>query len=185
MKQYWQDVDRILVSEEQIQQTVTRIAKQIDEDYKDKDLIILCILKGSVVFFSDLLRKITVPAEMDFMRVSSYGAGTKTSGNIRILLDIDHSRLKTSEILIIEDIIDSGRTLSYLCEYLKLRGAKSVRTCTLLDKPDRREVEFVPDYVGIVIPDEFVVGYGLDYDEKYRTLPYVGVLKEEIYKNKE
>lgn len=181
MKYYSDDVQRVLVSEKEIEEIVERIAKRIDEDYKDKNLLMLCILKGSVVFFGDLLRKITVPAEIDFMRVSSYGASTESSGNIRILLDIDHAKLKDCDILIVEDIIDSGRTLSYLCEYLRFRGAKSVHTCTLLDKPDRRVTEFEPEYTGMVIPDEFVVGYGLDYNEKYRTLPYVGVLKPEIY----
>lgn len=181
MKYYSDDVQRVLVSEKEIEEMVERIAKRIDEDYKDKNLLMLCILKGSVVFFGDLLRKITVPAEIDFMRVSSYGASTESSGNIRILLDIDHAKLKDCDILIVEDIIDSGRTLSYLCEYLRFRGAKSVHTCTLLDKPDRRVTEFEPEYTGMVIPDEFVVGYGLDYNEKYRTLPYVGVLKPEIY----
>lgn len=181
MKYYSDDVQRVLVSEKEIEEMVERIAKRIDEDYKDKNLLMLCILKGSVVFFGDLLRKITVPAEIDFMRVSSYGASTESSGDIRILLDIDHAKLKDCDILIVEDIIDSGRTLSYLCEYLRFRGAKSVHTCTLLDKPDRRVTEFEPEYTGMVIPDEFVVGYGLDYNEKYRTLPYVGVLKPEIY----
>ncbi len=181
MKYYSDDVQRVLVSEKEIEEIVERIAKRIDEDYKDKNLLMLCILKGSVVFFGDLLRKITVPAEIDFMRVSSYGASTESSGDIRILLDIDHAKLKDCDILIVEDIIDSGRTLSYLCEYLRFRGAKSVHTCTLLDKPDRRVTEFEPEYTGMVIPDEFVVGYGLDYNEKYRTLPYVGVLKPEIY----
>ena len=181
MKSYGDDVQRVLVSEKEIEEIVEKIAKRIDEDYKDKNLLMLCILKGSVVFFGDLLRKITVPAEIDFMKVSSYGASTESSGNIRILLDIDHAKLKDSDILIVEDIIDSGKTLSYLCEYLRFRGAKSVHTCTLLDKPDRRVTELEPEYTGMVIPDEFVVGYGLDYNEKYRTLPYVGVLKPEIY----
>ncbi len=181
MKSYGDDVQRVLVSEKEIEEIVEKIAKRIDEDYKDKNLLMLCILKGSVVFFGDLLRKITVPAEIDFMKVSSYGASTESSGNIRILLDIDHAKLKDSDVLIVEDIIDSGKTLSYLCEYLRFRGAKSVHTCTLLDKPDRRVTELEPEYTGMIIPDEFVVGYGLDYNEKYRTLPYVGVLKPEIY----
>ncbi len=182
MKRFSEDIERILVSEEQIDDIVEKTARQIDEDYKDKNLLLLCILKGSVMFFSDLLKKITVPAEIDFMRVSSYGSGTESTGVIRILLDIDHAKIKDCDILIIEDIIDSGKTLSYLCDYLKFKGAKSVHTCTLLDKPDRRAVKFVPDYTGVMIPDEFVVGYGLDFDEKYRTLPYIGVLKPEVYK---
>lgn len=181
MKQYYDDIESVLVTEEQIDEIVTRIAKRIDEDFKDQNLIILCILKGSVMFFSDLLRKVKHPVEMDFMRVSSYGSNTESTGNVRILLDVDHDKLVSSHVLIVEDIIDSGRTLSYLCDYLRLRGAKSVHTCTLLDKPSRRVVDFTPDYVGVEIPDEFVVGYGLDYDEKYRTLPFVGILKREIY----
>ena len=177
------DVERILVSEEELDATVTRIAGQIDADYSgdDKKLVLLCILKGSIVFMGDLMKKITVPVEIDCMKVSSYGAGTVSTGNINIRLDVTRSDISTCDFLIVEDIIDSGRTLSYLTDYLKLKGAKSVRTCTLLDKPSRRVVEFTPDYVGLEIPDEFVVGYGLDYDEKYRALPYVGVLKPEVY----
>ena len=177
------DVERILVSEEELDATVTRIAGQIDADYwgDDKKLVLLCILKGSIVFMGDLMKKITVPVEIDCMKVSSYGAGTVSTGNINIRLDVTRSDISTCDFLIVEDIIDSGRTLSYLTDYLKLKGAKSVRTCTLLDKPSRRVVEFTPDYVGLEIPDEFVVGYGLDYDEKYRALPYVGVLKPEVY----
>ena len=177
------DVERILLSQEQIDQVVTRLAKQIDEDYagEDKRLLLLCILKGSVVFMGDLMKHITLPLEIDFMRVSSYGADTKTTGNVNIILDLVRKDINQCDILIIEDIIDSGRTLSYLKRYLEFKGAKSVKTCTLLDKPDRREVDLEADYVGTVIPDEFVVGYGLDYDEKYRALPYVGVLKPEVY----
>lgn len=177
------DVEKILVSEEEIEATVKRISAKIDEDYKDseKKLLLLCILKGSVVFMGDLMKHITLPVEIDFMKVSSYGGSTKTSRNINILLDLYRKDMNQTDILIIEDIIDSGRTLSYLVEYLKLKGAHSVRTCTLLDKPSRREVEFTPDYVGFEVPDEFVVGYGLDYNEQYRALPYVGVLKPSVY----
>ena len=180
MKRFSEDIESILVSEEEIDDIIEKTARQIDEDYKDKNLLLLCILKGSVMFFGDLLKKIPVPAEIDFMRVSSY-SGTESSGTVRILLDVDHGKLKDCDVLVVEDIIDSGRTLTYLCEYLKFKGAKSVRTCTLLDKPDRRVTDFVPDYTGVMIPDEFVVGYGLDYDEKYRTLPYIGILKPEVY----
>ena len=130
----------------------------------------------------ELMKKITVPVEIDFMRVSSYGGGTKSSGNVNIVLDLLRDDLNECDIVIVEDIIDSGRTLSYLSDYLELKGARSVRTCTLLDKPSRREVDFKADYIGCEIPDEFVVGFGLDYDEKYRALPYVGVLKEEVYR---
>lgn len=129
----------------------------------------------------ELMKHITIPVEIDFMKVSSYGAGTQTTGRINIMLDLHRSDFSDTDILIIEDIIDSGRTLSYLVDYLKLKGAHSVKTCTLLDKPDRREVDFTPDYCGRTIPDEFVVGYGLDYDEQYRALPYVGILKRSVY----
>ena len=178
-----QDVAKILVSQEEIDSITTRIAGEIDRDYggEDKHLVLLCILKGSVVFMGDLMKKITVPTEIDFMKVSSYGAGTTTSGTVNIHLDIMRGDLDKCDILIVEDIVDSGVTLAYLTKYLAGKGAKSVRTCTLLDKPVRRKVHFVPDYIGIEIPDEFVIGYGLDFDEKYRSLPYVGVLKPEIY----
>ncbi len=177
------DIDRILVSEKELDEITTRIAKQIDEDYgtPDKNLVMLCILKGSLMFMSDLMKKVSVPVEIDCMRVSSYGAGTVSAGTINIVLDLARPDLDECDILIIEDIIDSGSTLSYLKKYLTNKGVKSVKTCTLLDKPSRRKVEFVPDYIGLEIPDEFVVGYGLDYAEKYRALPFVGVLKPEVY----
>ena len=177
------DVEKVLLSEQEINDIVSRIAAELDRDYagEDKRLVLLCILKGSVVFMGELMKHITVPVEIDFMRVSSYGSGTSTSGSVNIVLDILRKDLNKCDIVVVEDIIDSGRTLNHLCSYLKLKGAKSVRTCTLLDKPDRREVDFSADYVGAVIPDEFVVGYGLDYDEKYRALPYVGILKREVY----
>ncbi len=177
------DIQSVLVSEEEIEQIVTKISKQITEDYKDRDskLLLLCILKGSVVFMGDLMKHIGLPVEIDFMKVSSYGAGSKTTGSVNIVLDIHRNDLEDVDIIIVEDIIDSGRTLSYLTEYLTLKGAKSVKTVTLLDKPSRREVDFVPDYSGKIIPDEFVVGYGLDYAEKYRALPYVGILSPEVY----
>ena len=177
------DVESILVSEEEISSIVKRIAGKITEDYKDRGtkLLLLGILKGSVVFMGDLMKKISVPLEIDCMRVSSYGAGTASSGNVNIIMDIMRSDLHDCDLLIVEDIIDSGRTLAYLTKYLLNKGAKSVKTCTLLDKPSRRVVEFTPDYVGLEIPDEFVVGYGLDYAEKYRALPYVGILKPEVY----
>ena len=179
------DIDYILVSEKEIELIVSRIAADIDRDYKDSDkkLLLLCILKGSVVFMGDLMKKIRRPVEIDFMKVSSYGAGTSTSGRVNIMLDLYRNDLNDVDIIIVEDIIDSGKTLSYLCEYLMLKGANSVRTCTMLDKPSRRQVDFNADYVGREIPDAFVVGYGLDYDEKYRTLPFVGVLKPEVYTN--
>lgn len=177
------DIEKILISEEEIDRLTTEIAARIDEDYKNTDgkLVLLCILKGSVVFMGDLMKKISLPVEIDFMKVSSYGKDTQSSGRIKIHLDLNRSDISDCHILVVEDIIDSGKTLSYLTEYLKLGGARSVRTCTLLDKPERREVKFEADYVGRQIPDEFVVGYGLDYAEKYRALPYVGILKRCIY----
>ena len=177
------DIGSILVSAEEIDEIVTRIAAEIDKDYArpDKKLVLLCILKGSIVFMGDLMKKIRVPVEIDCMKVSSYGAGTTSSGNINIMLDVVRPDISSCDFLIVEDIIDSGRTLAYLVGYLKHKGARSVKTCTLLDKPSRRVVEFTPDYIGKEIPDEFVVGYGLDYAEKYRALPYVGILKPEVY----
>ena len=177
------DIARVLISEEEIEKTVSRIAEQINVDYaaEDKHLVLLCILKGSIVFMGDLMKKLNIPVEIDCMKVSSYGSGTVSGGHVKIILDIDRPDISSCDFLIVEDIIDSGNTLSYLTGYLMHKGAKSVRTCTLLDKPSRRVVEFTPDYTGIEIPDEFVVGYGLDFDERYRALPYIGILKPEIY----
>lgn len=177
------DIDRILFSEEQLSEMTRNIAAKIDEDYAvtDGKLLLLGILKGSVVFMGELMKKLKIASEIDFMRVSSYGASSTSSKKINILLDLDRSDLSECNVIIVEDIIDSGRTLSYLVDYLRISGVKSVKTCTLLDKPSRREVDFTPDYVGAEIPDEFVVGYGLDFAEKYRTLPYIGILKREIY----
>ena len=179
------DIERILVSEKEIDEITTRLAGQIDEDYKDsgKRLVLLCILKGSIVFMGDLMKKIKLPVEIDCMKVSSYGRGTASTGTVNIHLDLVRPDLPDCDILIIEDIVDSGITLSYLVKYLEGKGANSVKTCTLLDKPSRRRVDYTPDYCGAEIPDEFVVGYGLDYDEKYRALPYVGILKYEVYSN--
>ena len=183
MKNILDDVAEILVSEAEIDAIVTRIAAEIDKDYADPDsnLVLLCILKGSIVFMGDLMKKIKVPVEIDCMKVSSYGKGTESTGQIHIALDLIRPDIDKCDLLIIEDIVDSGITLSHLTKYLKLKGAKSVRTCTLLDKPTRRKVDFTPDYRGVEIPDEFVIGYGLDYAEKYRALPFVGVLKPEVY----
>ena len=183
MKNIKNDIAQILISEEELDSIVTRIAKEIDRDYdgNDKKLVLVCILKGSLVFMGDLMKKITVPVEIDCMKVSSYGAGTTSTGQIHIALDLLRPDIDTCDFLIIEDIIDSGLTLSHLTKYLMLKGAKSVKTCTLLDKPSRRKVDFEPDYRGIEIPDEFVVGYGLDYAEMYRALPFVGILKPEVY----
>ena len=177
------DIAKILVSEEEIDAITTRIAAEIDRDYAgdDKRLILVCILKGSIVFMGDLMKKIKVPVEIDCMKVSSYGAGTATTGTVNIHLDLIRPDLDKCDLLIIEDIVDSGVTLSYLTKYLLGKGARSVRTCTLLDKPSRRKVDFAPDYRGKEIPDEFVIGYGLDYNERYRALPFVGVLAPSVY----
>lgn len=177
------EIERILISEEEIQTIVKDISSRITNDYKGRKtkLLLLCILKGSVVFMGDLMRNIDLPLEIDFMKVSSYGSGSRSSGVVNIALDINRKDLENIDIIVVEDIIDSGRTLSYLSDYLKLKGANSVKTATMLDKPSRREVDFTPDYVGKEIPDEFVVGYGLDYNEAYRELPYVGVLSSKVY----
>lgn len=177
------DIAKILISEQQISEITSRIAAQINEDYKDSDkkLVFICILKGSLMFTTELMKKITLPMEIEFMKVSSYGSGTSTSGVINIHLDLLREDLSDANFIIIEDIIDSGKTLSHLVRYLDEKGAHGVKTCTLLDKPSRRVVDFTPDYIGTEIPDEFVVGFGLDFDEKYRNLPYIGVLKPEAY----
>ena len=175
------DIERVLLTQDKLKKIVEDLGERISKDYEGKQLILVSVLKGSVVFMGDLMKHVTLPVEIDFMKVSSYGRSTSSSGTINIILDLNRRDISQLDVLIIEDIIDSGRTLSYLCEYLKLKGANSVRTCTLLDKPSRREVDFTPDYVGLEIPDEFVVGYGLDYAEQYRTLPYVGILKPQVY----
>jgi hypoxanthine phosphoribosyltransferase len=178
-----QDVERILVDKDELDEITTRLAEKIKIDYANskKPLILITILKGSMPFAADLMKKIDLPLELEFMKVSSYGAGTKNSGEIKIHLDLMRENLEQYDLLVVEDIVDSGRTLSRLTQLLKNRNANSVRTCTLLDKPSRREVPFTPDYCGKVIEDEFVIGYGLDYNEKYRNLPYVGVLKRSVY----
>lgn len=173
------DIKEILLSEEQISKKVKEIGAKISEDYKGKELLIVVILKGSVIFASDLLRAITIPVNIDFIAVSSYGNGT-TSGEVKIIKDLSVS-IKGKNVLIIEDILDSGKTLSNLMEVLTTRNPESLEICTLLNKPDRREAEVDVRYSGYDIPDEFVVGYGLDYAESYRNLPYIGVLKREIY----
>ena len=177
------DIEKILVSEDEIKNICDRIAAQINNDYKDsgKTLVLICILKGSLMFASELMKRITLPMEIDFMKVSSYGSGTSSAGVINIHLDIKRTDIADVDFIVVEDIIDSGRTLSHLIKYFIEKGASSVRTATLLDKPSRRTVEFKPDYCGMEVPDEFVVGFGLDYDEKYRNLPYVGILKREVY----
>jgi len=175
MEKFNSEVSHVLVSAEEIDGITSALAERIDKDFEGKNLVLLGILKGSVPFMSDLMRKITIPAELEFMKVSSYGSGTQTTGVLNIHLDVLRSDLSNCDILVIEDIVDSGRTLKKVVAHLLSKGARSVKTCTLLDKPSRREVEFEADYVGREVPDYFVVGYGLDYDEKYRTLPYIGI----------
>ncbi len=168
---------RVLLSHKEIKEKVRELAGTISRDYEGKDLLLVCVLKGSVVFLCDLMRELKVPVEIDFMAVSSYGSSTVTSGVVRILKDLNTS-IENRNVLIVEDIIDSGLTLSYLCENLLSRNPGSLRIVTLLDKPERRKVEIKPDYCGFQIPDKFIVGYGLDYNEKYRNYPDVCVLLE-------
>lgn len=174
------DIERILLSEQELQNKVTELGKKISEDYKDKKLLLVSILKGSVIFMADLMRAVTIPCEIDFMAVSSYGSGVKSSGEVQIKKDLDR-KIENYDLLIVEDILDSGKTLSYLMQVLSARKPASIKICTLLDKPDRREAAVKADYSGFNIPDAFVVGYGLDYDEKYRNLPYLGILKPCVY----
>jgi len=174
------DILKVLISEEELDAKVKELGAKISADYEGKNLMMVSVLKGSVVFMADLMRAITVPCEIDFMSVSSYGNDVKTSGVVRIIKDLDQD-LHGKDLLIVEDILDSGMTLSYITEMLRQRGPASIRLCTLLDKPERRKADITADYYGFVVPDEFVVGYGLDYAEKYRNLPYIGVLKPEVY----
>lgn len=173
-------IERVLFSEEKIAKTVKTLGEQISKDYNGKKLLLVSVLKGSVVFMADLMRNITVPCEIDFMVVSSYGAGTKTSGNVKIVKDLNID-IADYDLLIVEDILDSGVTLSTLKKMLEGRKPASVKICTFLDKPERRKADIKADYCGFAVPDEFIVGYGLDFDEKFRNLPYVGVLKRECY----
>jgi len=169
---------KVLLSEEEVNKRIREMGEQISKDYSGKQVHLVCVLKGGCPFMCELAKRITVPVSFDFMAVSSYGSDTKSSGVVKIVKDLDES-LKDKDVIIVEDIIDSGRTLSYLMEMMKDRGPASLRLCTLLDKPDRRVVDVKVDYTGFSIPDEFVVGYGLDYDQKYRNLPYIGVVSFE------
>ncbi|NLW43431.1 MAG: hypoxanthine phosphoribosyltransferase [Tissierellia bacterium] len=175
------DIEAILFDEEAISERIKVLAKQIAEDYKGKDLTCICILKGGVFFMTDLLKELDMSVMVDFMDVSSYGASTISSGEVRIIKDLDHS-IKDKDVLVVEDIIDTGITLNYVVDLLKSREANSVEIVTLLNKKERREIELDIKYCGFDIPDYFVVGYGLDFNEKYRNLPYIGYLKEELYK---
>ena len=172
--------DELLLTKEQIAERVKEMGRQITEDFKGKDLTVICILKGAVVFFVDLIREIDLPMTMDFMAISSYGSATKSSGVVRIMKDVDKP-INGKDVLIVEDIVDSGMTLSFLRENLLSRGAASLKIATLLDKPERRRVPLHVDYFGFTIPDEFVIGYGLDYAEKYRNLPDVCILSPKVY----
>lgn len=167
---------RVMISEEQVNNRIRELAEQISKDYEGKSIHLICILKGSAFFSCELAKRLTIPVTLDFMSVSSYGSETVSSGRVRILKDLDES-IQGREVLIVEDIIDSGRTLSYLKDLLGTRAPESISICTLLDKPDRRVTDVDVEYVGFVIPDEFVVGYGLDYDQYYRNLPYIGVVE--------
>lgn len=173
-------VERILLDEQQIKERIIELGKQITEEYEGESILMVGILKGAMIFLADLVRHIDVPTSFDFMAVSSYGAGTVSSGAVRILKDLDKS-IEGKHVIIVEDIVDTGLTLQYLVENIKARGPASLKICTLLDKPSRRTLEVPVDYNGFNIPDEFVVGYGLDYNERYRNLPYIAVLKPEIY----
>ncbi len=175
-----ESIKRVLFSEEDIAAIVERLGAQISKDYAGKKLLLVSVLKGSVVFMADLMRKITVPCEIDFMVVSSYGSGTSTSGNIKIVKDLNID-IKDFDLLIVEDILDSGVTLSTLKSMLEARRPASIKICTFFDKPERRKADIKADYCGAEVPDEFIVGYGLDFDEKFRNLPFVGVLKPECY----
>ncbi len=172
-----QAVKNVIIDENRLKLIISELGRKISEDYKDKNLLLVSVLKGSVVFMADLMRAVKIPCSIDFMYVSSYGSGVKTSGVVKIVKDIDID-LKGYDLLIVEDILDSGLTLSYLKEILSARNPASIRICTLLDKPSRRVADITPDYAGAVVPDVFLIGYGLDYAEKYRNLPFVAEIDE-------
>ena len=174
------DIKRIMLSEEELTKRIKELGEEITNDYKDKELVLVGILKGAVIFLAELSKNIKLPLAIDFMAVTSYGLSSMSTGEVKIIKDLDDSVLN-KDILLVEDIIDTGYTLAYLADNLKKRGANSVKIVTLLDKIDRRSIDVPVDYIGFEIPDEFIVGYGLDYAEKYRNLPYVAALKEEVY----
>ena len=175
-----ENLDKILVSEEKLEEIVNKLADEINNDFKDEEVLLIVILKGSVVFAADLMRKLKMPVMIDFMKVSSYGSGTVSEKKINVILDLK-TDIKGKNVIIIEDIIDSGNTLHHLKNLLSERNPKSLKLCALLDKPERRETDVIPEYIGTQIPDEFVVGYGLDYAERFRDLPYIGVLSRHVY----
>ncbi|MFD2681328.1 hypoxanthine phosphoribosyltransferase [Bacillus seohaeanensis] len=175
-----QDIEKVLISEEELQEKVKELGKQLTEEYQDRFPLAIGVLKGAMPFMADVLKRVDAYMEMDFMDVSSYGNSTVSSGEVKIVKDLD-TKVEGRDILIIEDIIDSGLTLSYLVELFRYRKAKSIKIVTLLDKPSGRKADIKADYVGFIVPDEFVVGYGLDFAEKYRNLPYIGVLKPKVY----
>ncbi len=177
------DIERVLFSEEELKTRVAELGAQITRDYAGKKPIIISILRGSYIFMADLTRQINLPCTIDFMAVSSYGSGTTSSGQVKIVKDLSEN-IEGRDVIVVEDILDSGNTLSYLLEILKARHVASVKLCTLLDKPARRTKDVHADYVGYTVPDYFVVGYGLDYAEYYRNLPYIGILKPEVYEGR-
>ncbi|MWC30187.1 hypoxanthine phosphoribosyltransferase [Paenibacillus sp. MMS18-CY102] len=174
------DIQEVLFDAETIQNKVKELGEQLSQDFEGRNPLVICVLKGAFIFMSDLVKQLSIPLEIDFMAVSSYGASTKSSGVVKIIKDLDVT-VEGREVLIVEDIIDSGLTLSYLIDVLERRNAKSVTVVTLFDKPARRTVDLEADYKGFSLPDEFIVGYGLDYAEHYRNLPFVGILKREVY----
>lgn len=176
----YNDLERVLITKEEIANRIKELGKQLDNDYKDKKPLFVCILKGSSIFFADLVRAMTISVDFDFMAISSYGCNTVSSGAVRLVKDLDTS-IENRHVIIVEDIVDTGHTLSYLIKNLSARQPASLKICTLLNKECRREVDLTPDYSGFNIDNYFVVGYGLDYAEKYRNLPEIGVLKPEIY----
>ncbi|SNX54290.1 hypoxanthine phosphoribosyltransferase [Thermoanaerobacterium sp. RBIITD] len=180
MENLEKDIDEVLITEKQLKEKTAEMGKEITKDYEGKNLMLIGVLKGAVTFMADLSRCIDLPLSIDYMAVSSYGSSTRSSGIVKIIKDLDIS-IEGKDVLIVEDIIDSGLTLAYLRKTLLGRKPNSLRICTILDKPERRETDVKVDYTGFKIPDKFVVGYGLDYDEKYRNLPFIGVLKPELY----
>ncbi|MFC6171410.1 hypoxanthine phosphoribosyltransferase [Loigolactobacillus jiayinensis] len=178
-----QDIERILYDQAAIADVTAQLGAQITKDYADKNPLVICVLKGAMLFMADLVRQIDTPLEMDFLDVSSYQGGTQSTGEVKIIKDLD-TPLQDRDVLIVEDIVDTGRTLNYLVDLFKYRQAKSVKICTLLNKPETRVVPVDADYVGFKVPNAFLVGYGLDYAEHYRNLPYIGILKSEVYQTK-